>query len=229
MRKFAILQISSGEKREIEDLVVEEFPLSVILNQKEISTLYCTPVALEYLVLGFLYTQGFIKGKEEVKKLEIDLEKGRAHVEAILNAREELREIKSDFTISSEEIFELMRQFQKRSCIFQATGGTHSAALCDKKGIIIFHEDLGRHNAIDKVLGEALLRDIPTEDKIILASGRIPSEILLKVARAKIPICASISAPTALAIELADKFGITIAGFVRGERMNIYSHKERIT
>jgi len=114
------------------------------------------------------------------------------------------------------------------SRVFKATGGVHSAALCDTQNILVFSEDIGRHNAIDKIFGECILEDIPTDEHLIITSGRVSSEILLKVAKRSIPILISKSAPTNLGVRLADDLGITLIGFVRGERMNVYTNKWRV-
>ena len=126
------------------------------------------------------------------------------------------------------EIFNMVEKFISRSKIFKATGGIHGAALCDTKGIIVFSEDIGRHNAIDKVFGECMLRDFSTHDRIIVTSGRISSEIVLKVARTEIPLLISKSAPTDIGVKLADDLGITLVGFVRKRRMNVYTHAHRV-
>lgn len=96
--------------------------------------------------------------------------------------------------------------------------------MCDSNDIIIFKEDIGRHNALDKIFGQALLEGIDTEDKIILTSGRISSEMLIKTAKRQVPMIISRSAPTSLAVEMAEKLGITLIGFARGEKMNIYTN-----
>ena len=137
--------------------------------------------------------------------------------------------IQSQLRISAHEVFDLVNEFQHRSQVYRATGGVHSAAFCNTKGILTFSEDIGRHNAIDKVFGECILTDIPTDDCMIITSGRITSEILLKVAKRKIPIIISISAPTNLGVRLADDLGITLIGFVRGKRMNVYTNRWRVT
>ncbi|GAI36951.1 unnamed protein product [marine sediment metagenome] len=137
--------------------------------------------------------------------------------------------IESQIQISSSEVFTLVKEFQSRSQIYKATGGVHGAALCDAKSILVFSEDIGRHNAIDKVFGECIWEDIPSVDRIIITSGRISSEILLKVAKRNIPVLISKSAPTNLGVRLANNLGVTLIGFVRGERMNIYSNGWRIT
>jgi FdhD protein len=136
--------------------------------------------------------------------------------------------VASDIEISPSEVFALMDGFVQRSGLYKATGGVHSAALCDRASILFFAEDIGRHNAVDKIFGHCILEDIPTNDRILLTSGRISSEILLKVAKGNIPIIISKSAPTNLAVRLANDFGITLIGFVRGRSMNAYTNDWRL-
>ena len=130
--------------------------------------------------------------------------------------------------VSARNIFTLVSDFQHRSQVYRATGGVHSAALCDTKSILVFSEDIGRHNAIDKIFGECILKDIPTDDRMIITSGRISSEILLKVAKRNIPIIISKSAPTDLGVKLANDLGVTLLGFVRGKRINAYTNNWRV-
>jgi FdhD protein len=122
----------------------------------------------------------------------------------------------------------LISLLEEKSVTFRRTGGVHSAALADSNGLIARYEDVGRHNAVDKSLGYALLNQIDPNDKILVLSGRIASEILLKAARSRIPMFLSRSAPTYLAVELANKLGITVVGFARGEQLNVYSYMERV-
>jgi FdhD protein len=136
--------------------------------------------------------------------------------------------VESQIVISAPQVFALVKEFQHRSQVYKATGGVHSAALCDTKNIILFSEDIGRHNAIDKIFGECMLTDLPTEDRLIITSGRISSEILFKVAKRNIPILISKSAPTNLGVKLAADFGITLIGFARGKRMNVYTDSWRV-
>jgi len=132
--------------------------------------------------------------------------------------------IESRIEISPHKVFALMDEFVQRSELYRTTGGVHSAALCDTTSILFFAEDIGRHNAIDKIFGQCLLEDIPTDDRIILTSGRVSSEILLKVAKRNIPIIISKSAPTNLGVRLANDLGISLIGFVRAKRMNAYTN-----
>ena len=136
--------------------------------------------------------------------------------------------VESQTRISTDEVHTLMNEFIRHSEVFKATGGVHSAALCDTKNILVFNEDIGRHNAIDKIFGQCVLEDIPIDDRIIVTSGRISSEILLKVAKRSLPILISKSAPTDLGVKLANDLGITLLGFVRGKRINAYANSWRI-
>ncbi len=121
-----------------------------------------------------------------------------------------------------------MKEFQQKSSLFRKTGGVHSCALGTTEEIQVFADDIGRHNAVDKVFGECLLKDISTIDKVLLTSGRVSSEILLKVVKRQVPIIISPAAPTDLATDLAQKLNLTVIGFVRGKRMNVYSAAERV-
>ncbi|NJD04559.1 MAG: formate dehydrogenase accessory sulfurtransferase FdhD [Ruminiclostridium sp.] len=131
--------------------------------------------------------------------------------------------IETSLNLEPDEVLNLANEFNKKSELYINTGGVHSCALCDRQGIILFEEDVGRHNALDKILGYALLEDICLTDKIIITSGRISSEMALKVVKSKIPVLVSRSAPTDTAVETARKFNLTLIGFARGRRMNIYS------
>ncbi len=139
-----------------------------------------------------------------------------------------LKPVPKGFFIEPEQVLELSKKLNKESKTFIDTGGVHSCCLCDAKDILIAHEDVGRHNAVDKIVGEALLTEIPLHDKVMITSGRISSEMLLKCAKVQIPIVISRSAPTELAVREALKLDVTIIGFARGTRMNIYSHAERV-
>ncbi|MDD3580420.1 MAG: formate dehydrogenase accessory sulfurtransferase FdhD [Desulfobacca sp.] len=138
--------------------------------------------------------------------------------------------INSEPRISAPILTALMAKLPQQQEVFRQTGATHAIAVASVRGeIILSAEDVGRHNALDKVIGRALREGISLTDKIALLSGRVSYEMLFKAARAGIPLLASVSAPTHLAIRLAEQWGLTLAGFVRGERMNIYSHPERLT
>ena len=134
------------------------------------------------------------------------------------------KKIREALEIHIEDIKTLVRDFNHKSELFLSTGGVHSSALCTKDNIIFFAEDIGRHNALDKILGNAIMEGIDFSDKLVITSGRISSEMLIKVAKRGIPLVISRSAPTNLSVELARELNIGLVGFARGEKMNIYSN-----
>ncbi len=249
-----ILRVSGDKCERLEDIVVTEFPITILLNGEELVTLLCTPQHLDYLAAGFLAAEGLLKRRQDIKKILVDEHKGIVHIESVEATKGSSRlvfqrlitsscghgshpystgntlppRVESTTTVSPEQVLSLMKDFQQRCVVFKATGGVHAAALCDRKEIQIFHEDIGRHNAIDKVLGQCVLDNIATEDKLLLTTGRVSSEVVLKAARRNIPLLISKSPPTSLAVTLARNLGVTVIGFVRGQRMNIYSNEWRV-
>jgi FdhD protein len=137
-------------------------------------------------------------------------------------------EIDSGFVVEGRRIAEIMKTFLVGSPEYRETGGVHSAALSDREKILIFKEDIGRHNALDKVVGEALSRGIGFSDKIMLTSGRISSEIMSKILRCRVPLLVARGAPTNQAVKLAREINLTLIGFARGSRMSIFSGAERV-
>jgi FdhD protein len=253
--KVDIYRVNRDSKQAGEDIVVRELPLTILLNGRELVTLLCSPANLKYLAIGFLLSEGLLHSRNDIKRIIDDGKRGIVRVETVtdLNGEEEqvfkriitpgcgrgaafysaadavgMNEVKSGLQVSGAEILELMSHFQQRSETYRSTGGVHSAALCDKKNLNVFSEDIGRHNAIDKIFGQCIWEGISTNNQIILTSGRISSEIVIKIARNNVPVLASKSAPTDTAVKLADMLGITLVGFVRGMRMNVYSHHQRI-
>ena len=138
------------------------------------------------------------------------------------------KKMTQNLIINSEKITELMMAFEKKSTKFKKTGGVHSAALTDGINIFVFNEDIGRHNAIDKVIGEALYKNMNMEEFIVLTSGRISSDMMFKIQKIGSAVIISRSAPTSMAVRLADEWNVTLVGFARGYRMNVYTAKNRI-
>jgi FdhD protein len=232
-----------------------EFPLTIMLNGEQLVTVLCSPGELEALTVGFLFSEGFIRTKEEVTGLTLDAERGivRIRTAGDKTADEKLfakrvlttgcgrgmafysfadldrkKKVLSDLRVTPEAVLSLSRRFQGASDLYRQTHGVHSAALCDPENILVFAEDIGRHNAVDKVLGRCLLDGIAVADRILITSGRISSEILFKTAGSGIPVLVSKSAPTDMGVDLARELSITLIGFVRGGGMNVYAGRERI-
>jgi len=254
--KLTIERITREGKQEVEDFVTEEQPLTIILNNRELVTLLCSPIDLNYLAVGFLASEGLLESREEIKKVLVDKRRGVVRVETTVENTEagelifkrlitsgcgrgasfsratdarEMVKATSNQRITATEVFSLAKDFQQRSQAYRSTGGVHSAALCDNRKILVFHEDIGRHNAVDKIFGQVILEGIATADRVIITSGRISSEITLKVVRRQIPLLISKSAPTDAGVSLARDMGITLIGFVRGGRMNVYAGGWRVS
>ncbi|HUT69375.1 MAG TPA: formate dehydrogenase accessory sulfurtransferase FdhD [Desulfatiglandales bacterium] len=246
-----IYKDGKGKPKSIKDTVAAEHALTVHLDTKELVTLLCSPEKLEYLAIGFLCSEGLINGKEDLKEIVLDENQGVIEIATAEHANTakdgeskrligssggrgisppslDHHKVESTLTITPVEIFSLIEEFVHRSEVFEATGGVHSAALCDTQHILVFSEDIGRHNSIDKVFGECLLKALPTDDHIVITSGRVSSEIVNKVVKRNIPILISKSAPTNRGVELAADLGITLIGFVREGRMNLYTHTRRV-
>jgi FdhD protein len=123
----------------------------------------------------------------------------------------------------------LMHELLRASDLYREAGGVHSAALATPERIVIFRDDIGRHNAVDKIHGECFLNDVPVDDKLLLTTGRVSSEILVKAAKLGVAILVSRSSPTDLALELAGRTGITVIGQVRGGGLTVFSGVQRVT
>ncbi|MBI4687179.1 MAG: formate dehydrogenase accessory sulfurtransferase FdhD [Nitrospirae bacterium] len=257
MHPFARINITEyhdWQFSEKADHVASEKKLRIFSNNKEIVSLMCTPVMVKELVVGFGLSEGLLGGAGELpmgwcsERLEIFYkdEEIEAHLPidapqatATLTSGcakgvtfvsdEKLPLLEDDFRISIHAIFDLYKGFMKKSELFMTTGGVHSAALCDEKEMLVFSEDIGRHNAVDKIIGYAFLENIALQDKILLLSGRLSSEITLKAIKSRIPVIVSRAAPTDRSVEIARSHNITMIGFLRAQKLNIYSQPERIS
>jgi FdhD protein len=234
--------------KEFEDSIAIEKRVKIMVNGNEVLSLYCTPLMIRELVVGIMMTEDIIKGSWCSERMSIiygdDVEvdiaaEGEVSTEgAVVTSgciggitfpkRLSLKKIDDPFQISTGRILKLFKTFQNASELFKLTGCVHSAAISDGDDILCQAEDIGRHNAVDKTIGYMLLENIPFQGKIMLASGRLSSEIVSKCAKWCIPIVASRTSPTSLAVEIAQKVGLTLVGFVRAGRMNIYANPQRI-
>ncbi len=239
---------SSGKWASASTAVPKEMALTIYVNNMELVTILCTPTKLNCLVLGFLYSEGIISSMSDVASMRVCEEDSLADVK--LNKQgytpparrtlasgcgggvsfaTEMQKVESQITIKPEEVLSLMKQLNEKAELYRFSGGVHTSALCDNGTVLVVAEDIGRHNTLDKIMGECLLTKLPADDKLLLTTGRISSEMLSKVARMRTPIIVSRSSPTDRSISLAEKSGITLIGYVRGSRLSVYSHEERVT
>lgn len=250
-----VIRYNGGTVEHKTDNVVSEKPLTVFLNHNELATLICSPVGLEELVVGFLLSEGLIQQRSDIKGMRCNEDEGllwlettqpvtqtdsflRRHIASccgkgraglyFINDARQLQPVVSDWRLEASKIISLMGELEQRADSFRLTGGVHSASLADESGIIAYYEDIGRHNAVDKILGYTVLQELSTNNKCLLLSGRIASEILIKAVRGHIPVVLSRAAPTDLTLELAEELNVCVVGFVRGEKLTVYTHPEKI-
>ncbi len=250
--EFKIIRLADDTFKEEEDQVVKEFPLKIIVNDEEVVTLACSPHYLDELAAGYLYSEGFIEDKSQILQITLVEDAVTVELSEMTKGMGELPhriitsgcgrstvytdlygtglvKVRSEVQVIHQRILQLSSELNNLSKLFKETGGVHNTLLGDCQGeFLIFREDIGRHNAVDKLVGHLVLNDLTADDKILVTTGRISAEMLLKTARRQIPILVSRSAPTDMAIQLAYRLGVTLIGFARGRRMNIYTHGERV-
>lgn len=243
------LQYDRGKVAKVEKGVVVETPLTVTLNGKELVRFLCTPEDLEAQVVGFLWLEGLIGSLDDVLVVRACAEDGAADV--ILAGDPQIPRKKAvtsgcgggitfniDFaaeglgalpvTVPPERISSAYRELQASAVHYREHRGIHCTALCDGDRQLLIAEDVGRHNTLDKLAGLALMREIATEGRFLVTSGRISSEMTWKAARMRVPLIASRTSPTSLALELAERLGITLVGYVREGSFNVYTHPYRV-
>ena len=250
-KKIKLFWADANSITESSAKVIREMSLNVNLNGKAYATIACAGNYLDELAIGFLRSERILVHRDEILKMETADHKNSVNI--ILKSKKEFPEtfkkniassgargksvnanllsplkVPEEFNISAKVALELMEELLEKSLLHNETHGTHCSALAQKEKIIALREDIGRHNTIDMLGGYALLQNIDLSHAIILTTGRISSEIVYKVWNLGIPLIISHSAPTTKAIDILHKANITLIGYVRGGKMNIYSHERRV-
>jgi len=255
LKEVEVLRISKDSCRHTNVAVVRELPLTIFLNDREIVTLLCTGAHIESLAVGFLNSEGLLQNREDLSHVEVD--KDRQAVRVYTNENTELAEqlfgkstitsgcgkgtifynvldslqsqpFKSQVSIRVDRVRSLMTELHSRSDLYRRSRGVHNCGLATVEKIMIFRTDIGRHNAVDMIAGECFLNQVDTSDKILVTTGRITSEILIKAAKMKTPMLISRSAATSLSLELANSLNMTIIGYVRGGSILAYTGGENL-
>lgn len=254
IKQVGIIRIKDNKEFLIKDSIIDEDILEIVINQNKVFQMVFSMTHSRALAVGFLFTQGIVHRKTEIKAIEFFKDKKQCHITLDDPALKRLdkfkkgRQIKGSsggallqetadlflsrpkdhFSITYDQVLSLIQLHWDHSELFHKTGAVHSAGLCDPSNILSYYEDIGRHNALDKLAGDILLKGINTQNKIATLSCRMSLEIIGKIIKTGIPIVISNAAPTLSAVKLADRAGLTMIGFARNNRFNIYTHEGRI-
>lgn len=235
-----------GKPSEVIESVVNDEEIQLNINNSISRTFSISPNSLKEFTTGYLLGEGLIGSVDNIT--DINIEENRIQVEIDLvdfDIRKELvvgsdcfggwrtkiefvGKVESNFTITKEVLTEAFKRLKEEAKVWEETGGTHIAALvCGDKFLAI--EDVSRHVAVDKVIGAGAINNYDFSESFIVYSGRMPADMLIKVARLGIPIIASNAAPTSSGVSVAEQARVTMIGFARGNRFNIYTHPHRIS
>ena len=254
--KTEIIRINQNQAEKKSDVVVTEKAVTIMIDKVGSFTIMATPCDIEALAAGFIFSEGLITGSDDIvsvtvkdsmpdvvgievadpgkisiqRNLIIASSCGMCGVRNIDKMLENMPKCPDRLKLTENEIFKAAENLVSSQDLFRATGGSHAAAIFDARGnIITSAEDIGRHSALDKAIGKCILANQPTPGCGAVLSGRISLEMVTKAAKAGLELIAAVSAPSSFAVHAAEKWNVTLCGFVRDKRLNIYTRPERIT
>jgi len=251
------LDLSTRKAEKTKDCVAEEVPLQISLNDVYTFVIWCSPSQFKELAVGYLLAEDILRSVDEIESLCSEEKAHTCHLklkasvnldERMKNSRrstriiplikastspyqhdERIPVVKSQLKIKAQVILDAMNQINRLARGFKETGGLHDSAIVKADGgIVAFSEDVGRHNTIDKVIGEASMKKVDFSQCFMIITGRVPGDMIYKAAKVGLPIVASVAAVLNSGISSAEKANIALVGFVRGCRMNVYTGAERI-
>ena len=252
---WPIRRYRRGEQTALIDKVVREQRIELMLNGVPLLAMLALPRDVEALALGFLVSEGLWRDRGQLPEVRFDADAGRVRCDGQFDedalesihrrwtfgtgcggggtARDpsrldQSRPLESPLTVRPSQLARLAREFGRQTLLYRMTGGVHACGLADTDKLLLFAEDVGRHNAFDKVAGMALQGNMDVSQKIALTTGRLSAEIVAKAIAHGIPVLASSSAPTAMGVQWSRRFGLTLIGFLRGQRMNVYTGYQRV-
>jgi len=245
------LSLNLDEYRD--DDVAVETPIEIVLNGESIVALYATPFQVEELATGFLLDEGILESKDDLinvrsigRTVDVEARTNKVHLDDWKSFRTILTScgsavdfsrfpaklvfpsLSNDYRIGADNISSMISELSRSSLGFRRTGALHSAAMFHENSMKTFAEDVGRHNAIDKVIGSSLRQNLDLKRAVLVTTGRQPADMVLKVARVGIPISVSMRGPIHSGILAAERVGLTLVCFARGPRMNVYTFPERV-
>ena len=251
------IDLSAGKTQKIRDYVAEEIPLHLFVNTTFWATILCSPTHISELAVGHLLSEGIVKSIEEIEeiilkekeqtcwvklkpniKVDNRISISRLHARVILSAcgsgspyqyKGKVPKVDSKLIVNAQIIFDSVNQLNFKAKGFRQTGGLHVAAIYKGDGSLVsLAEDVGRHNAVDKVIGIAALGKVDFGNCFGALSGRMSGDLAFKAAKIGLPIVASLAAALSSGISTALESNVTLVGFVRGKRLNVYTCPERI-
>ncbi len=254
LKKIIIDKVVGDEVIEVEDVTIEEARLNVFLNGEKAISMMCIPIDQKAHALGFLMSENVITSMNDVEEIILSEDGLRVDIKAAVDESSldnlykektlvsgcgggvtgniagslEIPFNQTSFVVKPEVISREVKIFYAESELYVLTGCVHKAMLFLEDGSTVTSEDIGRHNAIDKVVGKCKLKGLDTTKSVLFVSGRLSSEMVVKAVMHKIPIVVSRTAPTHLGVKTAHTHGITLIGFARGKKMNIYTHAGRV-
>jgi FdhD protein len=257
LAEFQITKIKNGKIFKTKDILIREIKTDIYINGKKAVSMMATPVDLEALAIGYLISEGIVENLNDFEKIELKEDGLIIDVKAKTNEKKlkklseeailvsgcgksvsanisispeeiEAEKITSKKKISPEEITRQMNEFYKSCPLYEKTGCVHTARIFFDEKTYFDAEDIAQHNTIDKACGKAIQKGLDPKNAIMMVSGRLSSEMVVKAIMHKIPILISRTATTCLGAKTAEVFNLTLVGFVRGENMNIYTHPWRI-
>lgn len=234
----------NGKITDVTENVVKDSTITLTINNKIKRSLSAIEDSLKEFAVGYLFNENMVKTLEDIEKIEIDGNKINVEInDTLLKTKEtvlcsdsaggwrskinNIEPVTSNFQVKSDELIERIEELKNNAQIWQATGGTHVAGIVYKDNFIV-KEDVSRHVAVDKVIGYGILHDYDLSNCYVIYSGRMPADMVIKIVRAGIPVLASNAAPAYSGCETAKKGNVTLVGFLRGQRFNVYNNKNRI-
>lgn len=253
-----VTKIFDGKKHTVQDTVIREIKLDIFVNEKNVGALMAVAVDLKELAVGYLMSENIIEDVKDINSIDlrdIDTKNFEVHIDAKANEKNierldlegvivsgcgrgkstqiskiaiDAAMIQSDYSVHADLLFEEMDKFYGQCPLYEQTGCVHTAKLYYDQKTYFIGEDIAQHNTIDKAVGKARLAGIDVKKSFLMVSGRLSSEMVAKAVVHEIPILASRTASTCRGVNIADKFGLTLLGFVRGKKLNIYRNPQRI-
>ena len=248
-------RFQDGQAVPVADPVINEVRVEIQINDSQARlAMLCLPENLEALAVGFMRSEGLLRRREDLTSVQASLDERKVFIRGDFDqqAMDRLQHrwtwgvgcggggtsrdldkpvyasVGEGLVLGEARLIELVAQFQTRLDLWRQTGGVHACVLADASGLGLLAEDVGRHNAFDKVIGLALLQDVELADKLLICTGRLSAELVSKAVAVALPFLATRGAVTTLAVDLARRFGLTLVGFVRGRRLNVYSGFQRV-